>query len=255
LFLQLTRFLLFSLTLIPTQTRPGLRPSEPRRISFPEAQRLLSGETEGNLSSSKNYSCTRLHDGKVLELFYPLSGQARSGKGARAVAPGFGLIYESEAALQAAAHEAARPHHILEEMIPDSRVFISRVPQLIDQLAKRLHVTTASLDYSPASLRRLDLFIAGHHHSRTTAETDPQLFQEITAYYGESLRRATSGEWVVRPESIDTNRRQSVPNIAVPGGSRDLKPWSAVFTVLYDEEHIGVKLATLYDSDVTSASR
>jgi hypothetical protein len=60
---------------------------------------------------------------------------------------------------------------------------------------------------------------------------------------------------VVRPESIDTNRRQSVPNISVPGGNRDLKPWSAVFTVLYDEEHIGVKLATLYDSDVTSASR
>jgi len=171
------------------------------------------------------------------------------------VAPGYGLIYQSEAALEAAAQEAARPHHILEEMIPDSRGFISRVPQLIEQLAKRLHVTTASLDYSPASLRRLDLFIAGHHHSRTTAETDPQMFQEITAYYGETLRRATRGDWAGRPVSVDTNRRQSVPNISVPGGNRDLKPWSAVFTVLYDEEHIGVKLATLYDSDVTSASR
>jgi hypothetical protein len=140
-------------------------------------------------------------------------------------------------------------------MIPDSRAFIGKVPLLVDQLTKRLRVTSAVLDYSQASLRRLDAFIAGHHSSKTTADTDPQLFQEMTAYYGETLRRATRGEWTVRQESIDTNHRQSVPNITVPGGTRDLKPWTAVFTVLYDEEHIGVRLATLYDSDVASASR
>jgi hypothetical protein len=44
-----------------------------QRISYSEAQRLLANENEGNLGKTPNrFSSTRLSDGRVLEVYYPL---------------------------------------------------------------------------------------------------------------------------------------------------------------------------------------
>ena len=225
----------------------GLAP-QPRRISFAEARKILTGEAEGNVTSQPGrFTRTNLRDGRVLELFYPIAPPAASRRTGRAGAPGYGLLYDSATAF----NEATRPHHMLEELIPDGRVFVASVPQLVARLEKRL----GKLDYSRDSLRRLDGLVAGFHSTHTTAQTDPRLFQELTAYYGETLRRALNGEWKVREEKVDKTHTQTEPNLAFPAGgkTREIKPWSSIITALFDEENRGTRLTKVFDADLAGA--
>jgi hypothetical protein len=227
-----------------------------RRISFAEAQRLLSGESEGNLSRQSNTSSrTKLRTGQVLELYYPVTTPSRSGKARNATIAGYGLLYESEAAFK----DANRPRHVLEDLIPDGENLISQIPQLVARLEKRLQLGAGKLDYSRASLRRLDIYITGFHRSHTTAQTDPKLFQELTAYYGETLRRSINGEWRSRKERVGETYIQVEPNIAFDSGgkTKEIKPWSSVVNVLYDDlydkDKRGVSLTKAFDADLTAA--
>lgn len=227
---------------VPGQTT---KPKPSRRISFAEGQKLLAAETEGNLAKQPGrFTRTRLSDGRVLELFYPISTPNPARKSRPLVAPGYGVLYESEAALD----EATRPRHMLEDLIPDGRAFLDNLPQIIARLEKRC----GKLNYTRESLRRLDGLIAGFHSSHTTAQTDPKLFQEITAYYGETLRRALNGEWRVREEKVGKTRVQTEPNLVftADGKQKEMKPWSRVITALYDEENRGIRLSKVFDSDL-----
>src|SRR5205823_6040125 len=171
----------------------------------------LEGETEGNLAKRQNiFSRTRLRSGQILELYYPLSVSKQTGKTRPASVPGYGMLYESETAYA----DTLRPHHILEDLIPDAQSFIASIPQLTLNLQKRLRAGAQALDYSSASLKRLDLYIASYQRLHTTADTDPQLFQELTAYYGETLRRALNGQWRIHQEKVDRTHRQAEPNIS-----------------------------------------
>jgi hypothetical protein len=238
----------------PKSGEPKPKPGEPQRLSFAEAQRLLEGEAEGNLSKRPNiFSATRLRAGQVLELYYPVTGTKRGARPARVTVAGYGLLYASEADYA----DSKRPRHILEDLIPDPQAFIDAVPQLIARLQKRLRVSAPSLDYSPASLRRIDQYVAAYQRTHTTAETDPQLFQEITAYYGEALRRALNGVWRVRQERMDRTRAQGEPNIIFevghPPATGERKPWSSVVNALHDEDLRGLKLATAFTADLAAA--
>ncbi|MBO0722833.1 MAG: hypothetical protein J2P41_18555 [Blastocatellia bacterium] len=222
-----------------------------QRITFAEAQRLLAGESEGNISNQPTkFSSTRLKDGRVLELYYPLLIK-RVGKTKPTSVTGYGVLYESEAALD----DEKRVRHMLEDLIPDGQVLIENVPQLVARLEKRLGVRAGTLDYSRASLKRIDVYINGFQRSHTTAQTNPELFQELTAYYGETLRRELSGEWRVREEKVDKTHIQKVPNISfnAHGQARDIKPWDSVNTALYDEESRGIGLTKLFDSNLAAA--
>ena len=230
------------------QQKSKPKPADPRRLNYAEAQALLAGEAEGNLARRPNsFTRTRLQSGQVLELYYPLAAP----RGAKRGVPGYGLLYSSEATLE----EANRPHHILEEMIPDGQAFVANVPGLVARLEKRLRVGGRGLDYSRASLRRLDAYVAGLHQAQTTANTDPQLFQEITAYYGETLRRAVGGEWQVSQAQVSRARVQTEPNVSLAGGEKELKPWASVFNALYDEERRGTRLSVIFDADLAAAGR
>ncbi|HKX32728.1 MAG TPA: hypothetical protein VJ302_33890 [Blastocatellia bacterium] len=223
-----------------------------RRITFAEARRLLSGESEGNLAKTGNtFTRTKLTTGQVLEVYYPITAPAaagRSGKPRSVTVAGYGVLYQSEASY----NDASRPRHMLEDLIPDGKTLVTDVPQLVARLERRLGVGAGRLDYSRTSLRRLDGFIAGFHRSHTTAQTDPRLFQELTAYYGETLRRAINGEWQTREERLDESHVQVVPNISYSSGgkTKDLKPWSSVIGALYDEDNRGVGLTKLFDADL-----
>jgi hypothetical protein len=82
-------------------------------------------------------------------------------------------------------------------------------------------------------------------------QTDPQLFQELTAYYGETLRRAVGGEWQVRKDEASSYPE---PNILISRGrAKEIKPWSGLVTILYDEEKRGAGLSKLFDSDLDAA--
>jgi hypothetical protein len=228
------------------------KPLSPRRISFAEAQRILANESEGNLTNQLNkFSRTKLGDGQVLEVYYPIVTRGRTARSKPITVAGYGILYESETVFK----DATRPRHMLEDLIPDGRDLIIDLPQLVARLEKRLRVGAGKLDFSRASLRRLDAYIAGFHSSHTTAQTNPKLFQELTAYYGETLRRALNGEWKVREERVGDTHIQNEPNIAFDSGGRnkEIKPWSSVISALYDEDKRGIGLTKVFDADVKAA--
>jgi hypothetical protein len=233
----------------PSKTKTSLTS---RRIGFAEAQRLLANENEGNLSNQPGkFSRTKLSTGQVLELYYPITARSPTRRSKVVTAPGYGLLYESEAAFK----EANRPRHVLEDLIPNGHKLVGDLPQLVAKLEKRLRIDAGRLDYSRASLKRIDVYLTGYLNSRSTMQTDPQLFQELTAYYGETLRRAINGQWRVREERISELRVQSEPNLVFNSGGRmkEIKPWSGLISALYDEDKRGVGLTKIFDADIKSA--
>lgn len=231
----------------------------PRRLTFAEAQTLLADAHEGDLEKllrrdRVTYTRTTLTSGQVLELFYPVTANQPSkvgGKSRPTTVPGYGVLYESLAAYT----EDKRPRHALEGLIPDGSAFVATVPQLVARLEKRLR--TGRLDYSRASLRKLDAFVAGYRRNHLSSETDAMLFQELTAYYGETLRRALNAEWQVMNERVGkTQHVQTEPNLRfTPNGavrSLVVKPWGSVFNALYDEAQQGGAVTRAFDADVAA---
>src|SRR5215475_3940844 len=212
-----------------SQPARATKRTEPRRISFAEAQKLLVNENEGNLEKQPGFSKTKLNGGQVLELYYPTTAPDPR-KGLRpTTVPGYGKLYETELAYK----EANRVPHVLEDLIPDSHKMVGDIPQLVERLEKRLRLGAGQLDYSRASLKRVDAYLSGYLRSHSTMQTDPQLFQELTAYYGETLRRVVGGEWRVHKDEVS---KYPEPNIIIDGGRRgggggmakEIKPWSGL---------------------------
>lgn len=84
------------------------------------------------------------------------------------------------------------------EAIPDPHRFIQEATQLAEALSKHFSV---KLDYSPRSLDKLDDFILRKSYRQRkplAKENWRRLIQELTAYYGEVLRRNLQGKWVAR---------------------------------------------------------
>jgi hypothetical protein len=246
--------LIAALLILPFNINSSSQPSRnprrpaPRKIGFAEAQKLLANENEGNLSKQAGkFSRTKLSGGQVLELYYPMTAPDPRRRYRATPVPGYGLLYESELAYK----EANRVPHVLEELIPDGHKLVGDIPQLVARLEKRLRLGAGKLDYSRASLKRVDAYLAGYLRSHSTMQTDPQLFQELTAYYGETLRRAVGGEWRVRKDAVS---KHPEPNIILSGGRvKEIKPWSGLVTILYDEEKRGAGLTKLFDADVVAA--
>ncbi len=229
----------------PTRNQKRLTP---RKIGFAEAQKLLVNENEGNLSKQPGrFSKTKLSGGQVLELYYPITAPDPRRRSRTTTIPGYGMLYESELAYK----EANRVPHVLEDLIPDGHKMVGDIPQLVARLEKRLRLGAGKLDYSRASLKRVDAYLAGYLRSRSTMQTDPQFFQELTAYYGETLRRAVGGDWRVGKDAVS---KYPEPNIIISGGGvREIKPWSGLVTILYDEEKRGAGLTRLFDTDAAGA--
>lgn len=241
------------------QSKANPKPVGPRRLTFAEAQNLLGEAREGNLEKllrreQVTYTRTTLANGQVLELFYPVITNQPSkagGKPRTTTVPGYGVLYDSLAAYT----EDKRPRHALEGLIPDGSAFVATVPQLVARLEKRLR--TGRLDYSRASLRKLDSFVAAYRSNHLSSETDAGLFQELTAYYGETLRRALNAEWQVMNERVGkTQHVQPEPNLRfTPSGavrSLVVKPWSSIFNALYDEAQKGGAVTRAFDTDIAA---
>jgi hypothetical protein len=229
----------------PSRTQ---KKAPPRKINFAEAQKLLADENEGNLSKQPGkFSRTKLSGGQVLEIYYPITAPDPRRRMRPTTVPGYGMLYESVVAYE----NANRVPHVLEDLIPDGHKLVDDIPQLVERFEKRLRLGANKLDYSRASLKRVDTYLAGYLRSHSTMQTDPQLFQELTAYYGETLRRAVGGEWRVRKDEVS---KYPEPNIIISGGrAKEIKPWSGLVTILYDEEKRGAGLTKLFDADVEVA--
>jgi hypothetical protein len=237
--------------------RPTLKPAPTKRLAFAAAQQMLAGETEGNLAKQivkerVAYSLTKLASGQVVELYYPVAPNIQTtGKTKVSSVPGYGVWYESEAVYR----EAKRPRHALEDLIPNTETFITDVPQLIARLEKRLRT---KLDFSRASLRRLDSLVASVQGVLSPTETDTRLFQELTAYYGETLRRTLSySEWKPVQERFDKTNSFAVPGLRYLAPSVNqfklLKPGASVMNALYDEKNRGSSVTIAFDKDMETA--
>ena len=239
-----------------SKTRPQLKPAPTKRLTFAAAQKMLEGETEGNLQKQVTreivtFSLTRLNSGSVIELYYPVAPNIPSNKIKVTTVPGYGMWYESEAVYR----EIKRPRHALEDLIPDTKVFIEQVPALVARLEKRLHT---KLDYSRTSLRRLDALVAAVQGVLAPAETDARLFQELTAYYGETLRRTLSyGEWKSLEERYDKSHTFAVPGVRYLAQSVNqfklLKPGASVISAMFDEKNRGTSITLAFDKDLAAA--
>jgi hypothetical protein len=249
--------LIAALLILPLEINSLSQPSRnqkrqaSRKISFAEAQKLLTNENEGNLSKQPGkFSRTKLSGGQVLELYYPITAADPRRKSRPTTVPGYGMLYESELAYK----DSNRVPHVLEDLIPDSQRLVGDIPQLVGRLEKRLRLGAGKLDYSRASLRHIDAYLAGYLRSHSTMQTDPQLFQELTAYYGETLRRAVGGEWRVRNDEVS---KYPEPNIIIGGGrTKEIKPWSGLITILYEGYEVekrGTGLTKLFDTDAGTA--
>jgi hypothetical protein len=86
----------------------------------------------------------------------------------------------------------------ISEVIPDPYRFVQEAPLLAEALIRRFQ---GKLDYSPESLKQVDDFILKRSYRRPEpwrrGEEGVRLMQELTAYYGEVLRRHLGGRWVV----------------------------------------------------------
>jgi hypothetical protein len=237
----------FKITSFSQPSKPQKKSSS-RKISFAEAQNLLTNENEGNLSKqSGKFSRTKLSGGQVLEIYYPITAPDPRRRMRPTTVPGYGMLYESELAYK----DANRAPHVLEDLIPDAYKLVGDIPRLVEKLEKRIRIGANKLDYSRESLRRVDAYLAGYLRSHSTMQTDPQVFQELTAYYGETLRQAVGGEWQVRKDEASSFPE---PNIRISGGRvREIKPWSGLVTMLYDHEKRGAGLTKLFDADVDAA--
>ena len=237
------------------KTRPVLKPVPIKRMAFAAAQKLMAGETEGNLQKQVTreivtFTLTKLSGGPIVELYYPVTPNATM-KAKVTTVPGYGVWYESEAVY----HEAKRPRHALEGLLPDTEAFIAQVPQLIARLEKRLRT---KLNYSRASLQRLDSLVANVQGVLAPTEMDPKLFQEVLAYYGETLRRELAmTEWKIEPEVYGKNYSFQVPALRYLKKSinlfRVLKPGTSVMNAFYDEKTRGTSVTMAFDKDMTAA--
>jgi hypothetical protein len=239
-----------------SKNRPALKPAPIKRLAFAAAQKLLEGETEGNLQKQMTreivtFTLTKLSGGQVIELYYPVTSNIPSARVKMATVPGYGVWYESEAVYQ----EAKRPRHALDGVLPETNVFIEQVPQLVARLEKRLHT---KLDYSRASLKRLDSLVAGKQGLLAPTELDDRLFQEVLAYYGEVLRRALPyGEWKATTEAYGKNYTREVPGLRYLMKSvnlfKVLKPGTSVMSAFYDEKTRGTSITVAFDKDIAAA--
>ncbi|NOT63948.1 MAG: hypothetical protein HOP19_27355 [Acidobacteria bacterium] len=239
-----------------SKSRPVLKPTPIKRMTFAAAQKLIEGVTEGNLQKQMTreivtFTLTKLSGGQVIELYYSVTPNIPSSRVKVTTVPGYGVWYENEAVYQ----EAKRPRHALEGLLPDTTVFIEQVPQLVARLETRLRT---KLDYSRASLKRLDSLVAHTQGALAPTELNERLFQEVLAYYGEVLRRALPyGEWKATTETYGKNYTHQVPGMRYLAKSvnlfKVLKPGTSVMSAFYDEKTRGASVTTAFDKDIAAA--
>ena len=124
-----------------------------------------------------------------------------------------------------------RPIEIIEydpvsEVISDPKHFIRESAQLAEKFIEGF---TDKFDYSPRSLDKVDDFILKKSYRRSEPWKKKrwcQLIKELTAYYGEVLRRNLRGKWIVKEISEGINHPAIVFNIQ--GQCHDEFPFTRV---------------------------
>jgi len=132
-----------------------------------------------------------------------------------------------------------RPIEVIEydsvsDVIPEPQQFIQEARQLSEKFVKRFG---KEIDYSPESLERVDDFILKKSYRRPKPwdnENWRGIIQEITAYYGEVLRRNLQGKWIVR--ECDKGISHPVVEFTVKAQKQDEHPFTRVIKLWCERE-------------------
>ena len=126
----------------------------------------------------------RLKDGRILWIFYNSTNIYTSIDEFRALL----------AHVDQTAHKM--PQHPLAALFPRGRGFIEGVPQLVQELPRKLHLGANALNGGVKSLDYIDK--ATRHLGGPEILEDPPILASIVAYVGEVMRKATDGRWAIR---------------------------------------------------------
>lgn len=139
--------------------------------------------------------------------------------------PRNGLLYPSEAAYR----KLLQPQHLLQASMPQQEHFIQEIPQLLEALPGRLSMAPEKLDFTPASVGKLEWAVKRFGKMDCVA---PEIFPCLLAYLGEILCRTTGAHWQLRLSVQDG--RTWEPWIVMPSGHS-----CQFFTELYDQLYEG----------------
>jgi hypothetical protein len=94
------------------------------------------------------------------------------------------------------------PHgrHILVDRLPQGVAFEAHVPALIAELPKLLNLSPDDLDFSQASLVKIDTKLKKQGRAKCI---HPPLFPALVAYIGEMYNRKTGSKWYIRHDTGD----------------------------------------------------
>lgn len=87
------------------------------------------------------------------------------------------------------------PHHILAGRIPYEEDFTTHIDEMVRDLAQALNLPTEALDYTSASLGKLDPKIK--RRGREACLNSPAIFGGLVAYTMEIARRRKGWRWVM----------------------------------------------------------
>jgi hypothetical protein len=120
------------------------------------------------------------------------------------------------------------PQRLWQEMFPQGKEFVAKVPELIDQLAEILGLSRGDLDYGAESLDKVDERVRQRYQRKDRLKGG--IFAPLVAYLGEVIRRTVGGEW-----RMDLDRAVGwVPKVVVRGDWREYCPPHDVYEELYE---------------------
>jgi hypothetical protein len=204
-----------------------------RKISSKEVRELLADtqwtedETMSKLFHGKVYTHP---DGRVLNVL--TLGNSRP------IARLYSRRDEFESLLQALEeNQKFQAKHILQDRLPQGQDFVSRVPELINELAVILRIPRRDLNGSLDSLSRVDAKLKRIGREQSL---QPPTFPALVAYVGEVMKQTTKGDWEMRlSEDGDTWE----PWIVDPHG-RSCSPFLAVYDELAEQHPFSIQGAT-----------
>jgi hypothetical protein len=196
-----------------------------RRVSKKEVKEILAQPgCKADLGIRAGEAVYQLSNGKMLVVFDD----------------GKGTLWKRDDLVAVLALSDHKGRHLLVGLIPDAKEFISRIPELIDQLGKAIGIPQTQLDFSEESLTRIDGKVfkeIGRDCFRS-----PDKFPLLVAYVGEFVRRKTGpfSKWVVR---LSSDGQTWEPWIIDPNGNA-YNPFLHVFEDLHEDNGPQSLLAT-----------
>jgi hypothetical protein len=111
---------------------------------------------------------------------------------------------------------AENPHgrSVLVGLLPQGENFVEQIPMLINELSKILRLSPEELDFSEASLEKVDAKLKRLGRKKCL---QPPIFPALVAYTGEVFRQRYQGEWHMKHDNLD--KRVWEPWVVIPSSN------------------------------------